>query len=320
MINAPQISIIVPVYNTSKYLETSINSIRQQTFKDIEIICVNDGSTDNSLSILEGYALEDSRIKIITQENKGLGAARNTGLHIAQGKYVSFIDSDDTVDIDFYLKLYETAEENNAEIIYAPFMYIRDGSEILEDIQSGEYTGLSDKFRILSNGAVTNKLFRKDLIENISFPEGLIYEDNAFLIPAVCKAKKIVIVSNTHYNYLIKENSLTTSKSVRNKRSDDSLFVADKVIKSAAPYCKTKEEKYELVEFIIRSFVANRWKKKSYAKKFVKLFEIDEQMLAIAKNYKISFMEKLFSVKNYRNYRVIRILGFKIKQKGEYFA
>ena len=101
----PKISVIVPVYNVEKYLARCLDSIINQTLADIEIICINDGSTDNSLEILNDYAKKDSRIKIIDQTNAGLSCARNAGMQIAQGEYIGFVDSDDWIDLDFYEKL-----------------------------------------------------------------------------------------------------------------------------------------------------------------------------------------------------------------------
>ena len=114
-----KISIIVPVYNTEKYLEKCLNSLISQTLEDIEILCINDGSTDNSIKILEQYANRDSRIKIINKKNAGVSAARNTGISQAKGEYLGFVDSDDYVDLNFYEKLYNTAKEYNASIAVA---------------------------------------------------------------------------------------------------------------------------------------------------------------------------------------------------------
>ena len=114
-----KVSIIVPVYNVEKYLECCLESLINQTLKDIEIICVNDGSTDNSGKILENYAAKDNRIKVIHQVNGGQAAARNNGLNAVNGKYINFIDSDDWVDLDFIEKLYDAAERNSADIAVA---------------------------------------------------------------------------------------------------------------------------------------------------------------------------------------------------------
>ena len=111
-----KISVVVPVYNVEAYLERCLDSLINQTLSDIEIICVNDGSTDSSPEKLEEFAKKDSRIKIINQENGGLSAARNTGIEAATGEYIGFVDSDDYVDLDFYEKLYNAATSHNADI------------------------------------------------------------------------------------------------------------------------------------------------------------------------------------------------------------
>lgn len=114
-----KVSIIVPVYNVEKYIRCCLDSLVNQTMSNIEIICINDGSTDNSLEILEEYAKKDDRIKIINQENKKQGAARNRGIEIAQGEFIGFVDSDDWVDLDYFEKLYTTALEYQSDVAVA---------------------------------------------------------------------------------------------------------------------------------------------------------------------------------------------------------
>ena len=111
-----KVSVIISVYNVEKYLARCLDSVINQTLKDIEIICVNDGSTDNSAQILEEYAQKDERIKVITQVNSGLSEARNTGMSASTGEFIAFLDSDDFVDLDFYEALYNSAVKNNCEI------------------------------------------------------------------------------------------------------------------------------------------------------------------------------------------------------------
>lgn len=111
-----KVSVIIPVYNSEKYLEKCLNSLIKQTLEDIEIVCINDGSTDNSLEILNAYAKKDRRIKVLSQKNLKQGAARNNGLKIAQGEFISFVDSDDWVDFDYLEKLYNAAIDNNVNM------------------------------------------------------------------------------------------------------------------------------------------------------------------------------------------------------------
>ena len=115
--NHPKVSVILPVYNVEKYLKQCMDSIVNQTLKDIEIICVDDGSTDASLSILKEYEKEDDRVKVICQQNAGAGAARNNGLSIATGEYLSFLDSDDFFSLDMLEKSYAEAKKEDADLI-----------------------------------------------------------------------------------------------------------------------------------------------------------------------------------------------------------
>ena len=117
-----KLSIIVPVFNTEKYLSECLNSLINQTLKSIEIICVDDGSTDNSLSILEKFHSKDERVKIIHQGNFGVSVARNNGIAMAQGEYIGFVDSDDWVDADFFEKLYNASQKFGAEVVAGDFM------------------------------------------------------------------------------------------------------------------------------------------------------------------------------------------------------
>lgn len=128
MAGSPKVSVIVPVYNVEKYLEKCLETLISQTLKDIEIICINDGSKDSSLNILKKYALNDERIKIIDKHNEGLSAARNDGLNAATGEYIGYVDSDDWVDLNFYEKLYNAAKKYNAEAACANI--IRCGNKV----------------------------------------------------------------------------------------------------------------------------------------------------------------------------------------------
>ena len=134
---SPLVSVIVPVYNTSKYLRQCLDSIQAQTLKEIEIICVDDGSTDNSMEILLEKELEDSRICILQQKNRGGGAARNLGMSIAKGKYLSFLDSDDFFEPTMLEEAYTAAEKHNADITIYSYHIFYDGSKLYSKIKDG---------------------------------------------------------------------------------------------------------------------------------------------------------------------------------------
>lgn len=219
----PELSIIVPVHNCEKYIEKCINSILNQTFKDFELILVNDGSSDNSGKVCDYFNETDSRIKVIHQKNMGVSVARNVGLDISNGKYIGFIDGDDYIEKDMYEFLYSNIKKYEAEVAICGIENIfikNDGSEKLIH-QTSDFSGVkilngeeafseSLKSKIFSVNPV-NKLFDKKLFEGERFPEGKISED-AFIIPSILlKAKKVVCKADIKYYYVRHENSITTS-------------------------------------------------------------------------------------------------------------
>lgn len=214
----PLISIIVPVYNVESYLDKCINSIINQSYKNLEIILVNDGSTDSSIEICNFYALKDSRIKIINKANGGLSDARNCGLEVAKGEYIAFIDSDDWVDEDLYKILYELIVKYNSDISVCSFKKAISEEVKLNNINNeAVYINMTALEKIYDNDGVDmvvawNKLFKKDLLIGEKFPNGKIHED-VYLIPRLLyKAKSIAYTNKELIYYRVNPNSITNSK------------------------------------------------------------------------------------------------------------
>lgn len=217
-----KVSIIIPVFNTEKYLERCLVSLVNQTLKDIEIIIVNDGSTDNSLQIAQRFQDNDSRVKIINQQNLKQGAARNNGIKNATGEYIGFVDSDDWVDFGYYEKLYETAKNYEADIALATNVRVGGrkskkrlnitGIEVFKDLQ-----GKLDVNQQWKNECPTNKIYkRKMLLDNeIFFPEHVYCEDKIFTLKAVYYANKIVTVPNVNYYYFRNPKSTVNTKTTQ---------------------------------------------------------------------------------------------------------
>ena len=223
-LNSVGISVVIPVYNVEDYLEECLDSVVNQTFKNIEIICVNDGSTDNSLNILNKYSKKDSRIKIINQENSGVSHARNKGLEVSRGNYVCFLDSDDYLELNALQEVHNISEINSLDICLfklinfdekthkqfteeyfdMSFLKKKYGTEVFNHEKIGK-----DIFWI----SVTphSKLFRRNVISQLKFPEGLIYEDNVFFTQAMLKAKRVLLYDKYLYNRRIRLNSITHS-------------------------------------------------------------------------------------------------------------
>ena len=231
---AEKISVIVPIYKVEKYIRRCIDSIINQTYKDLEIILVDDGSPDNCPKIIEEYAKLDSRIKVIHKENGGLSSARNAGMKIATGDYLAFVDSDDTIDIKMYEVLYDVLKRNNADISVCDILRIHEndkGEVIYPEVQQNpvretEFERAEMIKQMLVNGNIGNfactKLFKKELFGGITFPDGKVYEDVATIYKVVHKANKIVYVNKVLYYYLFGRVGAITS-SFSEKKILDSL-------------------------------------------------------------------------------------------------
>lgn len=231
-----KISIIIPVYNVEKFLKKCLTSVVEQTLKDIEIICINDGSKDKSLHILNSFAEKDNRIIVINQSNQGQSCARNAGLEIATGEYIGFVDSDDWIDIDFYEKLYTTAKKYNADIAAAGIKRLRPYKwKYHLKIKREEYTeDTNKKFRLCDvpdKCYVWNKIYKTSELKryNIIFEPHVFYEDRCFTAEVLVKLKGLVSVPDTYYNYWTNNKSTVKTKSP--KKDGDSVYTYNKMIK-----------------------------------------------------------------------------------------
>ena len=223
----PLISVIVPVYNGEKFICQCIDSITNQTLKDIEILIINDGSKDNTLKVIESIAKNDSRIKILNQKNSGVSAARNNGISNSLGEYIAFVDSDDYIDKTMCEKMYKKAEEFNSDIVICNVNdVINDNKKVSLNLNEGiidirRLTGsefLSNEYFKLGT-AVWHKIFKSNLIKEnkikfINYSE-VASEDTLFNYEAMLKAKRIYCIDEPLYDYKINENSLTKSKSAK---------------------------------------------------------------------------------------------------------
>lgn len=224
--NLELISVIVPVYNVEKYLERCLLSIIRQTYTDLEIILVDDGSTDKSGRICEMYAKTDKRIRVIHQKNQGLSAARNRGLDVCTGKIISFIDSDDFIYERFYERLMTLMYENNAEIVQCD--WIRGKGDKIKRTTQGEikiYSGVECYLNYFTEKAIpyiecpTNKIYRKELFEGTRFVLGRTHEDLAIMHYIFEKAKRVVYINEKMYYYYMSTNSILRGNFSVNKLS-----------------------------------------------------------------------------------------------------
>ena len=281
-----KISVIIPVYNVEKYLKRCLDSVLSQTLREIEIICVNDGSTDNSIQILKEYG---SKIKVINQENQGLSVARNIGLKEAKGEFVAFLDSDDFVDNNFYEELYSNAIKYNAEVACASILRVNEKKQkyILKYDNVMVSQNIQEAFNLAdcpTSNFVWNKIYKKSLLDEykISFVAGMIYEDMCFTPDVLEVVNRVISVPNTNYYYWKHKGTLIKGDS--DKSRSDKLF--------GHQYLMTKCQKYNLKlsrqdvlmskwDFFIWGFKIFRIKKYRATQKFylfgiLKILEIRE--------------------------------------------
>lgn len=228
----PLISVIVPVYKVEAYLPACVSSILMQTFTDFELILVDDGSPDICGAMCDSYAQKDSRVRVIHRENGGLSAARNTGLDAAGGDYVTFIDSDDVVSLNYLQYMIRVAEETAVDVVAAKIIQFTDyddvasfldGKQIIPDCQvENRRTAcleLYDNPERLPINSVA-KLFRRNIFCSLRFPEGRIHEDQALIPLAIYAASRTAVLDRAIYGYRHNENGIMHS-TFSNKRYDD---------------------------------------------------------------------------------------------------
>ena len=211
----PLISIVVPVYGVENYLTDCIDSIISQSYKNIEIILVDDGSKDSCPKICDEYAKKDKRIKVIHKKNGGLSDARNAGIEAATGKLITFIDSDDNVDADYIKQLYETMREYGADISVCGRTAFYGDKQV--SYSSDKKMNLNQKealTKILYHEDIDStswaKLYKKELFDNIKFPKGENYEDTSTTYKLFLQSKNIACNLKSQYNYMIRSNSIMT--------------------------------------------------------------------------------------------------------------
>ncbi|OCG79555.1 glycosyltransferase family 2 protein [Gilliamella sp. Occ4-3] len=212
------ISIIVPVYNCDKYLKKSIDSLLNQTISNIEIICIDDGSTDESSNILKDYANKHSHIVLLSQENKGPAIARNRGIAIARGEYIMFCDSDDWYEPAMCEKMLETIRLKNVDIVmcncnivkYDVSYDARDDDISYHKLNIFGYHSLNFDLKYKVNSVLWNKIFKKSIIDkfNIDFPSGHYHDDMAFILQYLCSSKNLYGIDCNLYNYVFRSNSI----------------------------------------------------------------------------------------------------------------
>lgn len=270
----PTISIILPVHNTSPYLEECLDSIHKQSFKDYELICIDDGSSDNSYEILEKYEKIIPNCKVIHQVNQGVATARNVGLDNVNGDYIIFIDSDDYVKSNYLETLYNESRKSNSDVVICNFYRYYDNSNLKLPVVYKKKSGIYSSEGILKSlipdnlihSYLWNKLWKKELFDNLKFPL-IKYEDISIMCDLFYKAKKVSIINDTLYYYRIRKTSIVRNYSISTQNDYVKayglirLFLKDKNIYDKYKFAyNLLSIKVFLVMFFINIFLISEYK------------------------------------------------------------
>lgn len=253
----PAISVILPIYNVAPFLPECLDSLLKQSFQDLEIIAVDDGSTDESLSILREYEEKSQgKLKVFTKENGGLSDARNFGMEKAVGKYLAFVDSDDFVHPDFCRKMVEAAEEEDLDLVICDFYYYYSPDHILPSSAGKGFCADRKKEALLAAPMAWLRLCRREKFSHMRFEKGIYYEDLLFAAPQVLEAERIGFVKERLYYYRQREGSIMRTAAFHPKFLD--IFtVLDKIShhfeKKGVFFLYEKELEFLYIEHLFRS-------------------------------------------------------------------
>ncbi len=228
-----KISIIIPVYNSERYLKKCLDSILNQTYKNLEIILIDDGSEDGSLKIMNEYKKNDKRIKIIKKNNSGVSSSRNIGIKNSTGEFITFIDSDDAIDMRYFEKTMKYFNDTEIDIVCTNYNYDYNGNlKRNRNFVSGKVSNII-ALNPASNYYITTvwgKIFKSDIIKSLKFDEKIFYsEDTLFYTEALLKAKNIFFLNEFLYNYFINENGAMKNKDLKKYSTD--LLARYKILK-----------------------------------------------------------------------------------------
>lgn len=335
----PKFSVILPVHNVEKYLDECLKSIVNQSLKDIEIICINDGSTDNSLEILNKYAQKDNRFVIFSQKNQGQGAARNKGIELATGEYIAFVDPDDWIDLDMLEILYTNFQTYLTDIVQFDCLQFYDGNKRKKEkeislleiaYQKFNYDLIKNRFfswKDFKDGlfhiplALWNKVYSREFLNknNLRIPNASIAEDVAFSVFCLLSTDKVCYVDIPFYHYRIRAGSTIHQASDKNFCLFDIIEYLTDFLNKKNLYTELKED-FEKYKFDVLYYGFSRIPKES-----AKLYLEKCKTVLTPKYYqqigkdRFSFLENIFCVKNRtehgKTYKIVRFLGLNFKLK-----
>lgn len=319
-----KVSVILPVYNASLYLRECLDSLMEQSLEEIEIICVNDGSTDDSLEILNSYKIKDSRISVISRENSGAGASRNVGIDIAKGEYISFLDADDFFYVDMLKKSYEKCKVNNLDFtVFKSKKYNNNTKKVgnmsnsfRRELLPGEkifsYKDISENLFCLFVGWAWDKLYKKEfIIENkLKFQEIRSTNDMLFVFSALVCANRIAIIDE---NLIF--HRIDNSKSISNTRDNswECFYEALKELKNFL----IKSGKYEELkkDFINYSLHFSLWHLHTIGDKYEATYHLFKEKIIFELELGDREFSYYFNKKEYLNLKCIKLFNHSTYKK-----
>ena len=301
------VSVIVPVYKVEKYLEKCVDSIINQTYKNLEIILVDDGSPDNCPKMCDLYAKEDKRVKVIHKQNGGLSDARNAGLDIMTGNFVCFVDSDDWVEKNYVEEMLNIQQKTNADVVACGINLVNEETGEISIFKCSKENVIYEDNKILRkyfkkneiiSGVAWNKLYKKYIFEHLRYPKGRIYEDNAIILQILHKCKKLVVIKDRLYNYLKRRNSIMLTGMTEQKlksmilnneertqfliQINEKSILCKEIVLYLKHYCWIyRELKDENLKNILKQDFKIKWNK---YKKYLSLFDLNTYKLFNIKN------------------------------------
>ena len=314
------ISIIIPIYKVEQYLDKCIQSIINQTYKNLQIILVNDGSPDKCGKICDEYALKDNRIEVIHKINGGLSDARNVGIGRAKGKYIGFVDSDDYIEKDMYENMYNLLEERNADVCICNFYNVIENNNIIKNPNNGiqEYNKIDILKEILLDKQIQsyawNKLYKSELFDNVKYPVGKKYEDIGTTFYILEKCNKVVVTDLPKYYYLNRIDSIVNNLSeqtvidyvdlinerydyIENKYSElrryNIYYLARTLITAYTDLQKLKKPGKEIIEKLDNLYNKSKKAINEYEKEVIDLFDEKQKMQLYTLLYDVSLFFKM---------------------------
>lgn len=339
-----KLSVIIPVYNVSKYLEKCLDSVLAQTYTNLEIICINDGSTDNSAAILAAYAQKDPRIIVIDQENSGPSITRNNGIKQATGTLLTFLDSDDFINPETY-QLCIPLFQLNVDVVFFGCKVVAETNAIKWDSDDDYYSvhqdglvELTPQILLYENVSPCNKIYKTAVIleKQIYFPEHLLYEDAEFYWKYMANAQNAYFIQNKVYNYLRRNNSTMANTFRGTDKAKDHLKVLDNILtyfglnikydhfmKKVAPQLfesyfwfsyqhAMPEQRKDILQMALNIIAKYQLRQLFPENKFIKNM-VDKKYHKYKNIDEYSFAQKIFSIKKMQFKKYVYISGFKFE-------